>query len=165
MTQKEFTHIANEMRQMSVSVAQRFGYGQADAEDIAQDVMLKLWCLHKKIDNATRMKASVAITTKHLCIDKWRTTHTYAGTDNIKPQIDETSLYDKLEYAELEQWMNEQIDSLPSTSGIVLRMRQLEHRELGEIAEILGIRQSSVSTLLSRARNELLNKLKRRNQQ
>lgn len=165
MTQKEFTHIANEMRQMSVSVAQRFGYGQEDAEDIAQDVMLKLWCLHEKIDNAARMKASVAITTKHLCIDKWRSTHTYAGTDNIKPLIDESSLFDKLEYAELEQWMNEQIDNLPSTSGIVLRMRQLEHRELGEIAEILGIRQSSVSTLLSRARIELLNKLKRRNQQ
>ena len=51
------------------------------------------------------------------------------------------------------------------TSGIVLKMRQLEHRELSEIAEILGIQQTSVSTLLSRARNELLNKLKRRNQQ
>jgi RNA polymerase sigma-70 factor (ECF subfamily) len=47
---------------------------------------------------------------------------------------------------------------------MVLRMRQLEHRELSEIADILGIRQTSVSTLLSRARHELLNKLKRRNQ-
>ena len=80
------------------------------------------------------------------------------------PIVDEDSLYDKLEYAELEQWMKEQIDNLPSTSSIVLRMRQLEHRELSEIAEILDIRQTSVSTLLSRARNELLNKLKRRNQ-
>jgi RNA polymerase sigma-70 factor (ECF subfamily) len=81
------------------------------------------------------------------------------------PLIDEVSLHDRLEYAELERWIGEQIDSLPSTAGMVLRMRQLEHREIDEIADILGIRATSVSTLLSRARNELLNKLKRRNQQ
>ena len=135
-----------------------------DAEDIAQDVMLKLWCLHEKMDDAARLKASVAIITKQVCIDKWRTTHIPTRVGDIMPIVDEDSLYDKLEYAELEQWMKEQIENLPSTSSIVLRMRQLEHRELGEIAEILNIRQTSVSTLLSRARNELLNKLKRRNQ-
>nr|MCR5197776.1 sigma-70 family RNA polymerase sigma factor [Prevotella sp.] len=80
------------------------------------------------------------------------------------PIADEDSLHDRLEYAELEQWLNDEIDRLPSTSAMVLRMRQLERRDLSEIANILGIRQTSVSTLLSRARNELLNKLKRRNQ-
>ena len=164
MTQEEFTHIANEIRRRSVSVAQGFGYGLEDAEDIAQDVMLKLWCLHEKMDDAARLKASVTIITKQVCIDKWRTTHIQTRVGDIMPIVDEDSLYDKLEYAELEQWMKEQIDNLPSTSSIVLRMRQLEQRELGEIAEILDIRQTSVSTLLSRARNELLNKLKRRNQ-
>ena len=69
MTQEEFTHIANEMRRKSVSVAQGFGYGLEDAEDIAQDVMLKLWCLHEKMDDAARLKASVAIITKQACID------------------------------------------------------------------------------------------------
>ena len=164
MTQEGFTHIANEMRRKSVSIAQGFGYGLEDAEDIAQDVMLKLWCLHEKMDDAARLKASVAIITKQVCIDKWRTTHIQTRVGDTMPIVDEDSLYDKLEYAELEQWMKEQIDNLPSTSSIVLRMRQLEHRELSEIAEILDIRQTSVSTLLSRARNELLNKLKRRNQ-
>jgi RNA polymerase sigma-70 factor (ECF subfamily) len=100
-----------------------------------------------------------------VCIDRWRTTHQHADIAGTKPLIDEDSLYDRLEYTELEHWIGEQIDSLPSTAGMVLRMRQLEHRELGEIADILGIQQTSVSTLLSRARNELLNKLKRRNQQ
>jgi RNA polymerase sigma-70 factor (ECF subfamily) len=36
---------------------------------------------------------------------------------------------------------------------------------LNEIADILGIKPTSVSTLLSRARHELFNKLKKRNQQ
>ena len=164
MTQEEFTQEASIIRAKSVAIAVRFGYHQDDAEDIAQDVMLKLWCLHEDID-VPRLRASVAIITRRVCIDRWRTTHRFSVLNEGMAKIDEDSRYDHLEFAELEQWMNEQIDLLPSTSGIVLRMRQLERRELSEIADILGIRQASVSTLLSRARNELLNKLKRRNRQ
>jgi RNA polymerase sigma-70 factor (ECF subfamily) len=164
MTQEEFTHIASEMRANAVSVALKCGATPADAEDIAQDVMLKLWYLHEKMDDATRMKSLVAITTRHVCIDRWRTARTHAEVGSMMPLVDEGSLYDRLEYAELEQWMNDQIDALPNTSRIVLTMRQLERRELSEIADILGIKQTSVSTLLARARNELMNKLKRRNQ-
>lgn len=164
MTQEEFTHIASEMRANAVTVALKCGVAPADAEDIAQDVMLKLWYLHEKMDDATRMKSLVAITTRHVCIDQWRTTRTHGEVGSMMPLVDEGSLYDRLEYAELEQWMNDQIDALPNTSRIVLTMRQLEHRELSEIADILGIKQTSVSTLLARARNELMNKLKRRNQ-
>ncbi|MCR5131289.1 MAG: RNA polymerase sigma factor [Prevotella sp.] len=153
------------MRTMSVAIAEQFGYAQDDAEDIAQDVMLKLWCLHEKMNDATHLKASVAITTRRVCIDKWRSTHILAEIKESMPVMDEDTQYDRLEFEELERWMDEQIDFLPSTSSIVLRMRQLEQRELSEIAEIIGIKQTSVSTLLSRARNELLKKLKRRNQQ
>ena len=165
MTQKEFTYLAGETRTKAVSIAGQFGYVQDDAEDIAQDVMLKLWSLHEQFNDATHLKASVFITTKRVCIDRWRTAHQHAKIAVTMPLIDEDSLHDRLEYTELEHWIGEQIDRLPSTAGTVLRMRQLEHRELGEIADILGIQQTSVSTLLSRARNELLNKLKRRNQQ
>ena len=165
MTQEDFKYMANETRTKAVSVAEKFGYTQDDAEDIAQDVMLRLWSLHEQFTNTVHLKASAIITARHLCIDRWRTIHQHKEIDNAIPIADEDTLYDRLEYTELKQWLKEQIDHLPSTSATVLRMRQLEHREVGEIADILGIRPSSVSTLLSLARNELLNKLKRRNQQ
>lgn len=165
MTQEEFTYMASRMRTKAMSLAGQFGYSQEDAEDIAQDVMLRLWSLHEQLRDAAHLKASTAITAKRLCIDRWRTTHQHLKIDDAMPIVDEDTLHDQQEYEELEKWLDEQIGSLPSTSGMVLRMRQLEHRELSEIADILGIRQTSVSTLLSRARNELLNKLKRRKQQ
>lgn len=164
MTHEDFKHLANETRTKAVSAAEKFGYSEYDAEDIAQDVMLRLWSLHEQFTNAAHLKASATITTRHLCIDRWRTAHQHQEIDNAIPIADEDTLHDRLEYTELEQWLAEQIDHLPSTSATVLKMRQLERREVGEIAEILGIRPKSVSTLLSRARNELLNKLKRRNQ-
>ena len=164
MTQEDFKHLANETRTKAVSAAEKFGYSEYDAEDIAQDVMLRLWSLHEQFTNAAHLKASATITARHLCIDRWRTAHQHQEIDNVIPIADEDTLHDRLEYTELEQWLAEQIDHLPSTSATVLKMRQLERREVDEIAEILGIRPKSVSTLLSRARNELLNKLKRRNQ-
>ena len=165
MTQEDFKNMANGMRTKAVSVAEKFGYSEYDAEDIAQDVMLRLWSLHEQFTNAAHLKASAAITAQHTCIDRWRTTHQHKEIDNAIPITDEDTLYNQLEYAELKNWLEEQIEHLPSTSATVLKMRQLEHREVSEIADILGIRPSSVSTLLSRARNELLIKLKRRNQQ
>ena len=165
MTQKDFTYYAIELRAKSVEIAERFGYAHDDAEDIAQDVMLRLWYLHERINDETHLKASATITAKRVCIDKWRTMRQHIGIGDKMPIVDADSLYDKLEYIELEHWLDKQIESLPSSSGMVLRMRQLEHLELSEIAVILGIKPSSVSTLLSRARRELFNKLKRRNQQ
>lgn len=165
MTQEEFTHIANDIRAKAVETAERFGRAPDDAEDIAQDVMLKLWCLHEQISDAAHLKASAVIIAKRVCIDKWRTTQQHMQIKDSTPVVDENTLHDRLEYDELERWLYKQIDSLPSTSGMVLRMRQLEHRELDEIADILGIKPTSVSTLLSRARHELLTQLKRRNQQ
>ena len=58
MTQKEFTHIASEMRRNAVSAALKYGFAPDDAEDIAQDVMLKLWCLHEKISDTARLQAT-----------------------------------------------------------------------------------------------------------
>ena len=125
MTQKEFTYMASETRAKAVSVAGQFGFVQDDAEDIAQDVMLKLWNLHEQLNDAAHLKASAVITTKRMCIDKWRTTHQHTEIGNTPPLIDEGTLHDPLEYAELDQWLHTQIDTLPSTSGIVLRMRHL----------------------------------------
>ena len=165
MTQEEFIYIANDIRAKALEIAGQFGYALDDAEDIAQEVMLKLWCLLEQFIDAAHLKAAAVIIARRVCIDKWRTTQQHAELEGTLPIVDEDTLYDKLEYKELEQWLDKQIDNLPSTSGMILRMRQLEHRELREIADILGIKPSSVSTLLSRARRELFNKLKRRNQQ
>ena len=118
MTQKEFTYVAGETRAKAVSIAGQFGYAQDDAEDIAQDVMLKLWNLHERLNDKAHLMASAVITAKRVSIDRWRTTHQHADMGATIPLIDEDSLHDHLEYTELEHWIGEQIDSLPSTAGI-----------------------------------------------
>lgn len=54
--------MASEIRAKAVSIAGHFGYGTDDSEDIAQDVMLRLWSLHEQLTDATHLKASAVIT-------------------------------------------------------------------------------------------------------
>ena len=74
-----------------------------------------------------------------------------------------TSPHDELECKENERWLQSRLDSLPTTQRTLLYMRQVERRSHEEIATLLGIEPTSVSTLLARARRTLLEEIKRRN--
>ena len=45
-----FEHQARSWRQKALSVSISCGAGQDEAEDIAQDVMLRLWQMHDELD-------------------------------------------------------------------------------------------------------------------
>ena len=170
MTQAEFEYMADDLRAKAINAAHRFGLND-EAEDVAQDVMLRLWglCPQLKADASALTLAGLAA--KHICIDRWRantkrreTSVSRLGQDDIHVAMQHTAdadQHEELEAKELEEWLQQQIDQLPSTNAIILRMRQIERRELSEIALLLGITQASVSTLLSRARRQLTEQLKK----
>ena len=49
MKDKEFEHIAPVLRRRSVATARSFGLDADDAEDVAQDALLKLWSLRGEL--------------------------------------------------------------------------------------------------------------------
>jgi RNA polymerase sigma-70 factor (ECF subfamily) len=75
-----------------------------------------------------------------------------------------TSPQEMLEMQEDDKWLSEKLQQLPTTQRTLLYMRQVERRSHEEIATLLGIETTSVSTLLARARRTLLEEIKRRNQ-
>jgi RNA polymerase sigma-70 factor (ECF subfamily) len=160
MTQKEFEHIAGQMHSKALRVARIYVALEADAEDVAGDVMLKLWAMHEKVPPDDKVEHLVGILTRNRAIDLLRTHKQERSLNESYEYLEEKNQHDELEYKELEQWLEREIDRLPPTNAIILRMRQLEHRELEEIASLLGITKSSVSTLLARARRQLLERIK-----
>ena len=165
MTPKEFEHKVKEMRTQALNAARGFGLPMEEAEDVAQDVMLRLWAIHERIGVQDPVGWLARIAAKHACIDWFRGRHQAKDFEQSEADVGGLTPHDALEYQELEKWLLRQIEQLPTTCGIVLRMRQLEHREVEEIATLLGITKPTVSTLLSRARHQLLEQLKRRNQE
>ena len=111
--------MARTWREKALSVSIHYGAGRDEAEDIAQDVMLRLWQMHQELER-------------------------YQSVEN-------------------ERWLQSRLDSLPTTQRTLLYMRQVERRSHEEIATLLGIEPTSVSTLLARARRTLLEEIKRRN--
>ena len=63
-----------------------------------------------------------------------------------------------------ERRLSVKLQQLPTTQRTLLYMRQVERKSHEEIATLLGIETTSVSTLLARARRTLLEEIKRRNQ-
>ena len=72
MTENEFIHIVPQLRQIALQISQGYGVGSEEAEDIAQDAMLKLWAIKEDIQSAAHAKGSMGCIAKHLCIDFFR---------------------------------------------------------------------------------------------
>ena len=71
MTFNEFEHIAHHVRPVILKIAYRFFQNKDDAEDVVQEVLMKLWLRYGKIDYGEAEKIAI-IATKNLCVSMVR---------------------------------------------------------------------------------------------
>lgn len=163
MEQAEFEHIATRIRQRAVATALAFAASGDEAEDIAQETMLKLWALRTEISDpahAEKLASCMAHNRTIDCIRRRRTISLDASRSIID---DKTASPDSaMEDQENMAWLTERLASLPSTEYQILRLRQVERKSHEEIARIVGVEKTSVSTILARARAKMLNEFKKR---
>ena len=151
MTTEAFQQQAGELRKQLVSIAHKYMGNTDEAEDIAQDAMVKLWLMREQL--TLPIEGMASIVTRNLCIDALRKKH---QTIDIAQLPDEADFSDDGE--QIEQLLKV-IDSLPSTQRTILRMRHLQGMEMREIALVLGSTEVAVRKTLSRARKVVRNRL------
>lgn len=151
MTTEAFQQQAGELRKQLVSIAHKYMGNTDEAEDIAQDAMVKLWLMREQLTLPIAGMASIV--TRNFCIDALRKKH---QTIDIAQLPDEADFSDDGE--QIEQLLKV-IDSLPSTQRTILRMRHLQGMEMREIALVLGSTEVAVRKTLSRARKVVRNRL------
>ena len=139
-----------------------YGAGREEAEDIAQDVMLRLWQMHDELERYESIEALAALMARHQLINHQRRRKPEALNEAMIVSLN-ISPHEQLEMKEDDQWLTKRLEQLPTTQRTLLYMRQVERRSHEEIALLLGIETTSVSTLLARARRTLLEEIKRRN--
>ena len=154
--------MARTWREKALSVSRHYGAGKEEAEDIAQDVMLRLWQMHDELERYDSVEALVALMAKHLLRNHQRRREPETLDEAVVVSIS-TSPHDMLEIKEDDEWLTARLQQLPTTQRTLLYLRQVERRSHEEIARLLGIEITSVSTLLARARRTLLVEIKRRN--
>ena len=162
MEKSVFEQKARSWREKALSVSQSYGAGKDEAEDIAQDVMLRLWQMHDELEQYRSTEAVVTLIARHLLRNHQRRKPSETLDETMIISLN-TSPLDELEMKEDDAWLTKRLQQLPTTQRTLLYMRQVERRSHEEIAQLLGIETTSVSTLLARARRSLLEEIKRRN--
>ena len=165
MEQSEFEQMAQQWRQRAYETGVAFGVTADEAEDIAQDTLLKLWAMRHELERYRSVESLAVVMARNLAIDLHRGRRT-VRLDDVPTNL---SVSDKMADSDIisreeQRWLRQRLAQLPPRQHTVLVMRQVEHRSYDEIAALLGIEESSAKVLLSRARKWLLEQCSQREQ-
>lgn len=144
------------MRPALLRMALRYVEDSDEAEDVTQDVLLKLWFLRDRLDTYRSIDALAAVIVRHLSINCLRRVRPDClPLDEGLALSDDGDPERKLVAEETFGEVMRMIDGLPTLQQAVLRMKHLEGMEVEEIARLTGSVPSSVRSNLSRARKQI----------
>lgn len=133
-----------------------------EAEDVVQDVLIKVWKGRVAMDQINNWEAWCMRLTKNLALDRLRA-QKRKSTDSIdvgfEVKQDGLSPHEKTEMIESMQQVNKLIASLPEKQRQVMHLRDVEGYSYNEIVEIMEIDMNQVKVSLFRARSAVREKL------
>jgi len=128
------------------------------AEDLVQEVLVKLYETRNTIQFHTSLKAFLFQSVRNKCIDHLRSIksksdhHDHIKQVNYEEQFD---FNDTMIQAELEEKIYNAINELPTQCQQVFKMSRLEGKKNQEIADTLKISKRTVETQVSNALKRL----------
>ena len=131
-----------------------------DAEDIVQEVLAKLWQVHDDIDNAKAMKSMAYVIAKNTSINITRNRKTSVDIGSANSLQTQNNPQDILVEHDMRQQLLDAITQLPVKQRAIVRMRNVERLSYKEIAQVLGITESSVRAIICKARMTLMKQMK-----
>ncbi|MEI6454661.1 MAG: sigma-70 family RNA polymerase sigma factor [bacterium] len=127
-----------------------------EAEDIVQEVFIRLWNRREKLDEYRSVEALAMITAKNLCLDKLRTRRfALESLDDKKSYIDRIPGETRADHSDLIHGIHQAIRQLPELQQMVIHLRDIEEYEFDQIAEMLEMNENAVRVNLSRARKRV----------
>lgn len=125
---------------------------QADADDVTQTVLLRLYETEKVFDNEDHLKHWLVRVTLNECKKHWRSP--WNRTEEYENYVS-TLVFDEPQYSDL----FEAIMGLDTKYRIVIYLYYYEGYSIEEIAGLLRLPRGTVGTRLKRAREQLKQKL------
>ena len=125
----------------------------ADADDVTQEVLLRLYRTDREFENEEHVRNWLMKVTVNECRKIWR--RPFRTHENIEDYV-ETLVFEDANYRDL----FEAVLHLDKVKRLTVVLYYIEGYSLKEIAEILGIPAATAGTRLSRARKELARYLK-----
>ncbi len=137
----------------------------AEADDVVQDAFLKLWAQ----PDMFRRDAGVKFTTwfyrvvSNMALDKLRGRKRWTGPEVLESMTDKEKLSDQAyEDKEMQKLMAQAINELPERQKLALTLCFYEGLSVAEAAQVIGVGDKAVESLLMRAKSGLKNDLTRK---
>ena len=170
MERLKYISLVAELRQIAVARAMLLLDNMDDAEDVAGEVMLKLWERRKDLrDNAEEVRHLANRMARNLALNllQHRRRHPilriFYRQDNGEeetgyiPDIPEWSTPQHyIEDKEANSIGRRAMSQLPYNWRRIVEMRELEDMSFAEIAQVLGTSESSCRGMMSKARQRML---------
>lgn len=131
-----------------------------DADDIAQEVYIKLWEQRNDLGDIRNDEAFVMTITKNCSIDLLRSRQRTMTTpvEESKPAYHSRE-EERMEAQETLSNLMQSLHELPHNQQQVIRLRHFADRSISEIAGITGLTEANIRQLLSRARRTMKKRL------
>lgn len=165
MTPQEFEHIAQMLRPRLVSVGRNFFGHNAEAEDVAQEVLMRLWAMREQLDPQLGMDSLAIRMAKNICVSEWRKRQVRKTRSPDNATRQEAKQYSMLEDSDNQRMLAEALARLSSTERRLFRMRQELEMDLPQMAVATGIKPRSISAMLSAARRKVLEHIMKQSKQ
>lgn len=156
MTSAEFQTLASTLRPRLLAQATRYLRDTAEAEDIVQDAMLKMWVLHDQLIGNAEAFASVLV--RNLSLNRLRQLHrmqTLSEMDLLEMEHLDADNRSQQDTDEQVAQLMTLVEALPDRQKTILRLHDLEGMDYDEIAQVTGLSAASLRQTVSRARRLL----------
>ena len=158
MTNREFEIFVERTRPKLLAIACQYLGATADAEDVVQEALLKLYAMRQRLDDYRSIEALATVVVKRLALNTLRNEKRHPATTlderitvSDEPPVDEQ--YEELLHT---------IDALPDKQQMILRMKHIEGMDVEEISDLVKMSHDAIYQNLSRARRAILEQFKNR---
>ncbi len=160
MTLEEFKIKVLPIKNKLFRYANRMLHNQEEAQDVVQDVFLKLWSKKDELGKYRSVEAFSIIITRNLCLDKLKS-HKWKETSISRDfnASDMKNPYSIQELSDTIDKVNLIISELPGQQKEIMQLRDIEQMDYDEISEITKLSMNNIRVILSRARKKVRDEL------
>jgi len=150
------------------NIAYKFTGKHDEAEDLTQDVFLKIFKSLDTFDRRANFQTWLVSVSRNLCIDHYRSVRKERETIDrdvdagaLTPVAQTTSPFAMLEQADRVTLLNKAMKQLPPTLRSAVMLRDIQELSYQEIADRLHLPEGTVKSRINRGRTELARQIRR----
>jgi RNA polymerase sigma-70 factor (ECF subfamily) len=150
------------------NVAYKFVGKHDEAEDLTQDIFLKVFKSLDTFDRRANFQTWLISVSRNLCIDHYRSVRKERETidravdpGQLTPASPDVSPYGALEQRDRVVLLRDAMQGLPETLKTAVLLRDIQELTYQEIADRLALPEGTVKSRINRGRTELARQIRR----